>query len=349
MTRLRLFRVVAIGLLGAATTASASIDEAEDALRAGDALRAAEFVRDHVARNPSDATKPRALAILARTESDPGAAMARWDELLAVEPKGRLAAEAHWNRGLHAYSAGLYLGATEEFALLAEEFKDQFDRGRAFLWKARSQLGAEKIAESLESFREAERACRDDLDRRSAELGIAHAEFRTGNVGEALKRYDRFEREHRDDSRASSAARRAIECLRLLGREGEASTRAAHIEETYPNSFEATLVRAATREAEERERPDAPTTVEEPKGPFIVQVASLADPKNAVRLRRRVQALGFTVTLELGEGPQGPVNRIIVGPFDDRSEAQAAADSVATLGDVNPRVREAAATRSSGR
>jgi cell division septation protein DedD len=273
--------------------------------------------------------------------------MAHWESLLERESSGKLAAEAHWHRGLHAYSAGLYLGATEHFGVLADQFKGEFDRGRALLWRGRAELGAEKLAEALDTLREAERASRDAEDRRTVELTIAHVEFRLGNVGEALRRYERFEREHRSDGRASSAARRTVECLRLLGREDEASSRAAHVEQQYPSSVEATLVRAATRESEARANPTDVAEAPPPQGPFLVQVAALADPKNAVRLRRRVQALGFTVSLQLGDGPQGPVNRVLIGPFDDAAEAQAVADSVATLGDVSPRVREAAAVRTS--
>ena len=74
----------------------------------------------------------------------------------------------------------------------------------------------------------------------------------------------------------------------------------------------------------------------------IAFVASMTDPRNAAELRRLILAKGLgPLEIEPGEGPQGPVHRVILGPYATEEEARAAADSVATLGDLNPRVREA--------
>ena len=79
---------------------------------------------------------------------------------------------------------------------------------------------------------------------------------------------------------------------------------------------------------------------EAPIGPFVVQVASFAEVRNAVELKRKINSLGIRdLQLEPGEGPNGPVHRVILGPYDEEAFARAIADSVAALGDLNPRVR----------
>ena len=159
-------------------------------------------------------------------------------------------------------------------------------------------------------------------------------------MGEAMRRYQRFESEHRGDDRASAAARRTVECLRLLGREQEAAARAAHIEQQYPSSFEATLAREAVRAR-------GPAPADSPDGApahWVVQVAAMTDPANATKLASVVRALNLgNVTIERGEGPEGTIHRVVLGPFADEVAARAAADSVAIVGDVTPRVRREAA------
>ena len=66
----------------------------------------------------------------------------------------------------------------------------------------------------------------------------------------------------------------------------------------------------------------------------------MAELRNAVRLRRDIRSMGIGgVRIELAEGRTGPVHRVLLGPYDTEEEAQAMADSVATIGDLNPRVR----------
>ena len=136
-----------------------------------------------------------------------------------------------------------------------------------------------------------------------------------------------------------------MECLRLTGRNALADQKAKEIEKRYPDSFEATLARAEVRPSEPGAEPEeVPAAGDKPapRGPFIVQVASMTDPRNAAELRRLILAKGLgPLEIEPGEGPQGPVHRVILGPYATEEEARAAADSVATLGDLNPRVREA--------
>jgi TolA-binding protein len=327
--------------------ARADLAAAELAWQRGDRRVAGELVREYVADHPEGARSARVAALLARTAEKPAEALGRWDEVIALEPGGELAAEAHFAKGMHAYSAGLYVAAKREFEILVEQFPRELDRGRALLWKGNAELGANEPAAALESLESARSSAREPLDVRSAELGLAHAAFQQGNAKEALRRYERFERDHPEDGRASSAARRAVECLRLLGRTDEATAWATRIAREYPDSFEATLARAEVRDgtAAAPEAPAADQPVErheapERQGPFVVQVASMAELRNAVALRRDIRSLGIEdVRIELYEGREGSVHRVLLGPYRTEEEAQAIADSVAALGDLNPRVR----------
>lgn len=336
--------VAIVGGLGMiAPGARADVESAERAWDRGERGEAARDIRAWLRQHPEGARSARATAMLARTAADPAEAASLWDEVIALELTGRLAAEAHWQKAMHAYSAGLYVAASREFGRLGTDFGNWLDPSQAFLWKGYSDLGADEPEAARESFREAERGVSDRLDVASVQLGIANANFRIGNVREAHRQYQRFEREHRDDGRASAAARRGVECLRLLGREQDAAAAAARIGLEYPDSFEATLARAEIRTLRDREvrwregRAEVPT----PKGPFIVQVAAMTDPRNAATLRRQILALGIReIEVESGEGPDGPVHRVLLGPYPDEATARAIADSVAVLGDLNPRVRE---------
>jgi len=338
-------RRLALAALLLPVVAAGGVDEAEQAWRLGDRARAGELVREYLREHPESARSARVAALLARTAYDPSDAMGRWDEVIALEPDAALAAEAHWEKGMQAYSAGLYIAASQEFQELTARFGHWIDPGRAFLWKGYADLGADRPEDALAAFRTAERKAADRFDRRSAQLGVAHASFRLGNVRDALRQYERFERDYPEDGRASAAARRAVECLRLTGREALADLKAAEIEERYPDSFEATLARAEVRSAETPEAAPEEAAEEpeaEDRGPFLVQVAAMTDPRNAAELRRVILAKGLgPLTVEPGEGPLGPVHRVILGPYATEAEARAAADSVAQLGDLNPRVREA--------
>jgi cell division septation protein DedD len=127
----------------------------------------------------------------------------------------------------------------------------------------------------------------------------------------------------------------------LLGRETEAAANAARIERDYPTSLEATLARAEVREWGPAENVElVPTVVDEtPAGPFLVQVAAMSNPRNAADLRREILLLGITaIHVEPGDSPEGPVHRVLLGPYDDEVTARAIADSVSALGRLNPRL-----------
>lgn len=336
-------------LLGAALVAAAGgparadVDSAQAAWLAGDREEAGRDIRDWVREHPEGAHSPQGAAMLARTAADPAEASTLWDEVIALQSTGALAAEAHWNKGMHAYSAGLYVAAAREFEIVGRDFAAWLEPGRAFLWKAYADLGAEQPEAAMEDLQEAERAAGDPEDQASIEFCQANVHFRLGNVAEALRRYQHFERQYRMDGRASAAARRGVECLRLLGRESEASVAAARIEREYPDSFEATLARAEIRSLRDREVTwkEGSSELPEKHGPFEVQVAAMSDPRNAAALRRQILSLGISdIRVEPGDSPGGPVHRVILGPYKSQEIARAIADSVAAIGDLNPRVRE---------
>jgi tetratricopeptide (TPR) repeat protein len=329
--------------------ARADLASAQAAWDLGDRGQAARLIREWVRVNPQAVESPEVAALLARTAGNPTEAMGRWDEVIARNPGGPLVAEAHWAKGIHAYSAGLYVSAVREFETLVGNHEEDFDRGRAYLWKGLAELGASAAADAMFSFDRARKTAGDPADRVTAELAMAHAAFQAGELDDALSRYRDFERDYREDGRASSAARRVAECLRLLGRTAEASREATRIEQEYPGTAEGTLARAALRRTE----PPAAVTAEAvpesslvpeaavPRRPFVVQVASMGELGNAVALRRRIRALGIQeVTIEMADSRTGPVHRVLLGPYDREEDAQVFADSVATLGDLNPRVRE---------
>ncbi len=327
--RIALFATLLVAWVADAT----ELDRAEQLYEEGQREEAGRIAREWAAKDPTAARSPAALALLARTAIDPEEASSLYDQLLALEPPESLASEAHWMKGVHAYSAGRYIAAAREFDVLAREFGGKFPRGRALLWKGLAELAADSAAVALETLRQAEKSADGD-DAAGVDFGIAHAYLSLGQPDEALKRYEKFEREHRDDGRASAAARRQVECLRLLGRETDATARATRIEREYPGSFEATLAREASRTPASAPAAKAEATR------YVVQVAALGDPANAAKLAQQVRGkkLG-DVRIEKVEGAEGVMHRILLGPFEDEVRARAAADSVATLGDLDPRVR----------
>ena len=336
MTRATLLLCLAIlfAMSAPQRAAASPLDDAERAYQSGDREEAGRIVREWASGQPDAKRQLRVMSLMARTALDPTEAVELWDDVLALEPPADLATEARWMKGLAAYSAGLYVAAGHEFDGLAHAPDSRLPRGRALLWKGLASLAADEPEEALESFTEAGTAVSGD-DAPTLELALAHAHFRLGHASEALHRYERFEREHRKDARASAAARRTIECLRLLGREDEASARATRIEHDYPTSSEATLAREAVRARKSAEEPET-------KGPvyYIVQVAAMSDPANAARLAQQVRKLKLgDVKVEKVDGPDGVIHRVLLGPFDDEARAHAAVDSIATLGNVEPRVR----------
>jgi cell division septation protein DedD len=336
MIRAMRFALLVTLVAGVASVAGAqSLGDAEKLYRDGQGEEAGRVLREWVAGDASAMQQPPALALLARTAADPEEAASLYDQLLALGPGDALASEAYWMKGLHAYSAGRYVAAGRHFETLAKDFSSRFPRGRALLWKGLSELAADSAATAVATLRQAEKGA-DGEDAAGVDFGLAHAFLALGQPDEALRRYEKFERDHRNDERASAAARRQVECLRLLGRETEATFRATRIERDYPGTLAATLAREVTR------APDpAPTPAEVEAARYVVQVAALTDPANAARLAQQVRGLKLgTVRIEKTEGPDGALHRILVGPFEDETRARAAADSVARLGDdLAPRVR----------
>jgi tetratricopeptide (TPR) repeat protein len=183
----------------------------------------------------------------AEDAKDADEALDLWEEVLALEPPGNIAAEALWMRGQAARSLGLFPEAASLFDRLAQNHRRHFDKGKALLAKGLAELEAGEPRAALESLRDAVRSARDANDRAQAELAFASANYRLGNVGEALRRFDRFQSDHPRDDRALWAAWRSVICLRLSGREREAVERTEHLENEAPGTLAAMLARQEVR------------------------------------------------------------------------------------------------------
>jgi tetratricopeptide (TPR) repeat protein len=184
---------------------------------------------------------------LARCASDPDEALERWEQVLALTPGDAISAEAHWNRAQAASAMGLHSEAIEEYAILARDYKNHFDRGRALLGKGLAELQSGEPSDALETLGLASRLTKRQEDTIAAELALASATYQMGNVREALRRYQKFENDHSKDERARWAAWRAVLCLRLLGRESDAVNKTEDMEHEYPGSIEAILAREEIR------------------------------------------------------------------------------------------------------
>ena len=72
---------------------------------------------------------------------------------------------------------------------------------------------------------------------------------------------------------------------------------------------------------------------------YLVQVASFSSEKNANTLAGRLQAENLPVMMDVVERPAGILHRVRVGPYVERSEADAVvADLSTTMTDLKPRV-----------
>jgi cell division septation protein DedD len=72
---------------------------------------------------------------------------------------------------------------------------------------------------------------------------------------------------------------------------------------------------------------------------YLVQVASFSSEKNANTLAGRLQTENLPVLMDVVERPAGTLHRVRVGPYVERSEADAVvADLSSTMKDLKPRV-----------
>ena len=60
-------------------------------------------------------------------------------------------------------------------------------------------------------------------------------------------------------------------------------------------------------------------------GGWTVQLGSFLKSENAVALRKRLRARGYTAFVESGTSARGDVSRVFVGPMPDREQAKASA------------------------
>ena len=60
-------------------------------------------------------------------------------------------------------------------------------------------------------------------------------------------------------------------------------------------------------------------------GGWTVQLGSFLKSENALALRKRLQARGYTAFVESGSSARGNVSRVFVGPMPDREQARSSA------------------------
>lgn len=60
-------------------------------------------------------------------------------------------------------------------------------------------------------------------------------------------------------------------------------------------------------------------------GGWTVQLGSFLKSENALALRKRLRARGYTAFVESGSSARGDVSRVLVGPMPDREQAKASA------------------------
>ncbi len=82
--------------------------------------------------------------------------------------------------------------------------------------------------------------------------------------------------------------------------------------------------------ATEKKRPEAgaasePVAGTAAAGGWTVQIGSFLKSENAIALRKRLRARGYTAFVESGSSARGTVSRVFVGPMPDREQARASA------------------------
>lgn len=80
------------------------------------------------------------------------------------------------------------------------------------------------------------------------------------------------------------------------------------------------LLEGRSPAAAERARPAEPVVAAR----FVVQVGAYTEPRTLRDVRGRVEALGLKTYTQVVDSPAGPRTRVRVGPFDSRTEAEAA-------------------------
>ena len=74
------------------------------------------------------------------------------------------------------------------------------------------------------------------------------------------------------------------------------------------------------------EKSDRKQVTEAPAaGGWTVQLGSFLKSENALALRKRLQAKGYTAFIKSGSSAQGDVSRVFVGPMPDRKQAKSSA------------------------
>ena len=82
---------------------------------------------------------------------------------------------------------------------------------------------------------------------------------------------------------------------------------------------------ATAKKQPERGSASKPVAEASAAGGWTVQLGSFLKSENAVALRKRLRARGYTAFVESGSSARGAVSRVFVGPMPDREQAKASA------------------------
>ena len=143
-----------------------------------------------------------------------------------------------------------------------------------------------------------------------------------------------LEREHsRDTARADTGERTVSSEVPVAGTTSSSAGASGSAQGAADSGQPASEARSQASVA----RPDPATAKKQPDpgsaskpvaeasaaGGWTVQLGSFLKSENAVALRKRLRAKGYTAFVESGSSARGDVSRVFVGPMPDREQAKA--------------------------
>jgi len=111
------------------------------------------------------------------------------------------------------------------------------------------------------------------------------------------------------------------------GASGSAQVAAASGAPASEAASRASVARPDPATVEKRPEPGSASkpVAEAAAGGWTVQLGSFLKSENAIALRKRLRARGYTAFVESGSSARGAVSRVFVGPMPDREQAKASA------------------------
>ncbi len=329
--------ILLAGALASAGGAAADpVDDARALMLAGDRAEARARLDSLLASPAPDRTPPvEARLLRARLEDDGEAYAAALRDLLVSEEDPVREATLRLALGQVLFARGSMEDALVEFRRVRELGREE----TGSLWAG---LTAFVLGDGPAAREALERAAASGNRsvRQRALVALGDTERLTGACNDAVGHY-REAREVDNGARGWVAAAAWAEalCRDEMGERDRAVTLLVGILHDAPDSYEAPLARArllewttpapelAPEPAEEESAPAGPA----PFGGYAVQIGAFTLPDNANSLAEAVQGRGFApVRVVHGDDD---LNRVLVGRFETREEAEAFGDSLGiTLG-----------------